>query len=67
MLSAARPLARMFLDVQLPDEKVLREIQRLIAKVPSIAAYAWRHSLGLPYVYPDAGLTYTGNFTGTKL
>ncbi|MGE5644385.1 MAG: citrate synthase [Acidobacteriota bacterium] len=38
------------------------QIQRLIAKMPSIAAYAWRHSLGLPYVYPDAGLSYTGNF-----
>ncbi|MEA2126761.1 MAG: arsenite/tail-anchored protein-transporting ATPase, partial [Solirubrobacteraceae bacterium] len=33
MLSAARPLARMFLDVQLPDEKVMREVQRLIANL----------------------------------
>jgi citrate synthase len=41
-----------------------RELQtrRLIAKVPTIAAYAYRHSLGLPYVYPDNDLSYQGNF-----
>ena len=33
MLSAARPLARMFLDVQLPDEKVLAEVQRLVGNL----------------------------------
>jgi citrate synthase len=35
---------------------------RLIAKVPTLAAFAYRHSLGLPYVYPDNELSYTGNF-----
>jgi len=35
---------------------------RLIAKMPTLAAFAYRHSLGLPYVYPDNNLTYTGNF-----
>ena len=35
---------------------------RLIAKVPSIAAYAYRHSIGRPYVYPDNDLSFTGNF-----
>jgi citrate synthase len=35
---------------------------RLIAKVPTLAAFAYRHSLGLPYVYPDNALSYTGNF-----
>ncbi|MBA3424151.1 MAG: citrate synthase [Rubrobacter sp.] len=34
---------------------------RLIAKMPTLAAFAYRHSLGLPYVYPDNDLTYTGN------
>ena len=33
MLSAARPLARMFLDVQLPDEKVIAEVQRLVGNL----------------------------------
>jgi citrate synthase len=35
---------------------------RLIAKLPTLAAFAYRHTLGLPYVYPDNGLSYTGNF-----
>ncbi|MBL8211738.1 MAG: citrate synthase [Bryobacterales bacterium] len=38
------------------------ETLRLIGKVPTIAAYAYRHSLGLPYVYPNNNLTYPGNF-----
>ena len=38
------------------------QISRLIAKVPSIAAYAFRHSIGRPYVYPDNDLSFTGNF-----
>jgi citrate synthase len=40
----------------------LRQTHRLIAKVPSIAAYAFRHSIGRPYVYPDNDLSFTGNF-----
>jgi citrate synthase len=41
-----------------------REIQshRLIAKMPTIAAFTYRHNRGLPYVYPDNDLSYTGNF-----
>ena len=39
-----------------------RQILRLIAKVPSIAAYAYRHHVGKPYIYPDSELSYTGNF-----
>src|SRR6188508_2230838 len=35
---------------------------RLIAKVPTLAAFAYRHSLGLPYVYPDNDLDYASNF-----
>ncbi|MBL8176453.1 MAG: citrate synthase [Bryobacterales bacterium] len=38
------------------------QVMRLIGKVPTIAAYAYRHSLGLPYVYPDNSLTYAANF-----
>ena len=39
-----------------------RQIWRLIAKMPTIAAYAYRHTRGLPYVLPDNNLSYTGNF-----
>jgi citrate synthase len=38
------------------------QIVRLIAKMPTLAAFAFRHSLGLPYAYPDNELSYTGNF-----
>jgi len=38
------------------------QTRRLIGKVPTIAAFAFRHSRGLPYVYPDNDLSYTGNF-----
>src|ERR1041384_655463 len=40
----------------------LRQTYRLIAKVPTIAAYAYRHSIGRPYNQPDNDLTFTGNF-----
>ena len=39
-----------------------RNIVRLIAKMPTMAAYAYRHSRGFPYVYPDNDLTYAENF-----
>jgi citrate synthase len=45
------------------DAKVRHnQIFRLIAKIPTIAAFAHRHSAGLPYVYPDNDLSYCGNF-----
>ncbi len=40
----------------------MHQIIRLIAKVPTIAAASYRHSLGFPYVYPDNDLSYTENF-----
>ncbi len=39
-----------------------RQIARLIAKMPTIAAFAHRHAVGLPYAYPDNDLSYAGNF-----
>ena len=39
-----------------------KQIHRLIAKVPTIAAYAFRHSIGRPYNYPDNDLSFVGNF-----
>jgi len=37
------------------------QIERLLAKTPTIAAFAYRHMMGLPYVYPDNELSYAGN------
>ncbi len=52
-----------------PDAKNIFDLEsrrvqtrRLIGKVPTIAAFAYRQSRGLPYVYPDNELSYTGNF-----
>ena len=46
------------------DERQERHMAavRLIAKMPTLAAFAYRHNLGLPYVYPDNDLSYPGNF-----
>ncbi len=43
-------------------ETRLAQVYRLIGKVPTIAAFSYRHSRGLPYVYPDNDLSYPGNF-----
>jgi len=39
-----------------------RHIKRLIAKMPTIAGFSYRHIMGLPYIYPDNELSYAGNF-----
>jgi len=57
-LSTIYPESR---NVHDPENRKL-QICRLIGKVPTIAAYTYRHSLGYPYVYPDNDLDYTGNF-----
>ncbi|RZP29262.1 citrate synthase, partial [bacterium] len=57
-LSTFFPDAKQVLDTQ----SRRAQIARLVAKVPSIAAYAHRHSIGRPYVYPDPGLSFIGNF-----
>ncbi|NMO19277.1 citrate synthase [Pyxidicoccus fallax] len=45
------------------DERSRRiQITRLIAKMPTIAAFSYRHSMGLPYIYPDNDLSYVANF-----
>ena len=38
------------------------QILRLIAKMPTLAAFAARHAVGMPYAYPDNDLSYAGNF-----
>ncbi len=57
-LSTFYPDAKNIFD----DESRKLQTYRLIGKLPTIAAYAYRHRLGLPYVYPDNDLSYTGNF-----
>jgi citrate synthase len=57
-LSTFYPDAKMIDD---PEERYMASI-RLIAKIPTLAAFAYRHSLGLPYVYPDNDLSYPENF-----
>jgi citrate synthase len=57
-LSTFYPDAR---DVKDPEVRDL-QITRLIAKMPTLGAFAYRHGLGRPYVYPDNALSYTENF-----
>jgi citrate synthase len=57
-LSTFYPEAR---EIQSPENRQ-KQIVRLIAKVPTIAAFAYRHSQGLPYVYPDNDLGFAENF-----
>jgi citrate synthase len=52
-----------------PDAKNVQDLEsrrlqtrRLIGKLPTLAAFAYRRTLGLPYVYPDNDLSYAGNF-----
>jgi citrate synthase len=40
------------------------QVIRLIAKMPTLAAFSYRHNRGMPYVYPDNDLSYAGNFLG---
>jgi citrate synthase len=57
-LSTFYPEAKKIFDVDLRRAQTYR----LISKMPTLAAFAYRHSLGLPYSYPDNDLSYTGNF-----
>jgi len=57
-LSTFYPDARDIFDARGRHEQIVR----LIGKMPTIAAFAYRHRLGLPYVYPDPELSYTKNY-----
>lgn len=57
-LSTFYPAAKKIFDAASRREQTYR----LISKMPTLAAFAYRHSLGLPYSYPDNDLSYTGNF-----
>ncbi|HUI24753.1 MAG TPA: citrate/2-methylcitrate synthase, partial [Candidatus Kryptonia bacterium] len=57
-------LSTFYPDANKIDDLESRRLQtrRLIGKLPTLAAFAYRHTLGLPYVYPDNDLSYPGNF-----
>ncbi|MGE5285663.1 MAG: citrate synthase [Micromonosporaceae bacterium] len=57
-LSTFYPEAKAIFD----EERRRKQIVRLIAKMPTLAAFAYRHAVGLPYAYPDNELSYAGNF-----
>jgi citrate synthase len=63
-LSTVGALSTFYPDARQIHDKESRRHQtvRLIAKVPTIAAYAYRHSIGRPYVYPDNDLSFAANF-----
>jgi citrate synthase len=64
LVSTVAALSTFYPDAKNVEDPTCRELQiyRLLAKMPSIAAYAYRHRKGLPYVPPDNDLSYTGNF-----
>jgi citrate synthase len=57
-LSPPHPEAKKGADA----EKQRLQVVRLIAKMPTLAAFAYRHGLGMPYAYPDNDLSYASNF-----
>jgi citrate synthase len=57
-LSTFYPEAKRIFDAEVRR----KQVYRLIAKVATVAAFAYRHSKGLPYAYPDNDLSFTGNF-----
>jgi citrate synthase len=64
LVATVGALSTFYPDAKLIADKEIRMIQawRLLAKMPTLAAFAYRHSLGLPYAYPDNDLRYCGNF-----
>ncbi len=64
LVSSVAALSTFYADAKDVDSPESRDLQtwRLIAKVPTLAAFAHRHSRGLPYVYPDNELSFVANF-----
>jgi citrate synthase len=63
-ISTVAALSTFYPDAKVNQDTGHRDLQiyRLIAKVPTVAAFAFRHILGQPYAYPDNDLGYVGNF-----
>lgn len=64
LVSTVAALSTFYPDAHNIMEQQSRQMQtyRLLAKMPTLAAFAYRHSIGMPYSYPDNDLSYTGNF-----
>jgi citrate synthase len=64
LLASVGALSTFYPEAKKIDDDYERHMAavRLIAKMPTLAAFAYRHNLGLPYVYPDNDLSYAGNF-----
>lgn len=64
LVSAIAALSTYYKDAKILDDREVldRQIVRLIAKMPTLAAAAHRFSVGMPFVYPDNTLSYTQNF-----
>jgi citrate synthase len=64
LISTVAALSTFYPEAKNVDDPEIRQLQiwRLIAKMPTLAAFAYRFSMGLPYAYPDNDLSYTGNF-----
>jgi citrate synthase len=66
LVASVGALSTFYPDANRIHEERIRAIQiiRLLAKMPTLAAFAFRHNMGQPYVYPDNDLSYAGNFLG---
>ncbi len=66
LVASVGALSTFYPDANKIREERVRAIQiiRLLAKMPTLAAFAFRHNMGQPYVYPDNELSYAGNFLG---
>jgi citrate synthase len=66
LVASVGALSTFYPDANKIRDEHVRAIQiiRLLAKMPTLAAFAFRHNMGQPYVYPDNDLTYAGNFLG---
>jgi citrate synthase len=66
LVASVGALSTFYPDANQIHDADVRAIQiiRLLAKMPTLAAFAFRHNMGQPYVYPDNDLAYAGNFLG---
>jgi citrate synthase len=64
LIGTVAAMSTFYPDAHNIHDPVSRQTQawRLIAKMPTLAALAYRHSMGMPYIYPDNDLSYTENF-----